>query len=207
VSYTLADAEWDEAYEAMARELYPEHKAQAIEEFTSERLRSFYLKEPTIAAAAARSYKEAMALLKDGHPSASYVFFVSSIEQFLKAALLKPVVFGLVHTEALASLIVDVTLSQTGLSRYTELLSGLFENLVGTDIKSIQRTGATKKLLDEIADVQKIRNDIIHKGITVQKENARYALLVAHAVFTLVFKKMLGALGLTIKGPKIVPKI
>ena len=38
MSYGPEDAAWDEAYENMSRELYPEHKEQAIAEFTRERL-------------------------------------------------------------------------------------------------------------------------------------------------------------------------
>jgi len=197
---------WDEAYENMAKELYPEHKEQAIAEFTSERLRSFYLKNPDTAVNAVRSIKEAKSLLNHGHPSASYVFSVSAIEQFLKAAVLKPVVYGLVHADALAGLIVDLTVCQPGLDRYKKLLAGLFDSLVSVDINNAIRSGSQKKLLEEVADVQNFRNRIIHQGFEVQEQDAEYALNVALGIYSLILVQMLDAIGLSIlKGGKIIP--
>jgi hypothetical protein len=48
MSYIPEDAAWDEAYENISRELYPEHKEQAISEFTAERLRSYYTMHPDL---------------------------------------------------------------------------------------------------------------------------------------------------------------
>src|SRR5258706_1301538 len=148
MSYTFEDAMRDEAYEAMSRELYPEHRNQAIEEFTSERLQSYYLKNPDVAVHGVGSYKEAQSLLEHGHPSACVVFAVTSIEQSLKAALLKPVVFGLIRMESLAALIVDVAMDQNGgLDRYRKLLAGLFKDLAGIDVSAVRREGSQKPLL------------------------------------------------------------
>jgi hypothetical protein len=105
-----------------------------ITEFTTERLQSFYTKNPDVASAASKSYEEAKRLLANGHPSASLVFAVSSIEQILKVTLLKPVVHGLVHQEQLADVVVEFRLGQTGFDRYNKLLAGLFEKLAGIDI-------------------------------------------------------------------------
>ena len=44
MSYDESDAAWDEFYDRMSEELYPDHKDQAITEFTEERLQSYYLK-------------------------------------------------------------------------------------------------------------------------------------------------------------------
>jgi len=92
MSYTEEDARWDEFWDQMSKELYPEHKEQAIEEFTTARLQSYYLKNPDILAPGIRMYIEAKEL-QENHPSASYVFATSAIELFLKSAFLKPVVY------------------------------------------------------------------------------------------------------------------
>src|SRR5712692_1013915 len=147
MSYTPEDAARDQFFEELEKELYPQHKEQAIEEFTRERLQSFYAKNPDVAANAVRSYKEAKSLLDHGHASASFVFSVSTIEQFLKIALLKPVVYGLAHHEPLADLVVDLTIGQNGFDRYNKLLSKLFESLAGIDIANVTRQGSPKKLL------------------------------------------------------------
>jgi len=206
MSYSPEDAMRDEAYEAMSRELYPEHRAQAIEEFTSERLQSYYLKNPEVAASAVGAFKEAKLLLEHGHPSACVAFAVTSIEQFLKAALLRPVVFGLIHMESLASLIVDVATEQNGgLDRYKKLLAGLFKDLADIDLGSVTREDASKPLLEEVKALQDQRNAIVHRGAQVSDEDAKQALAVASAVFSQVFVHLLAALGLQIvKGSRIV---
>jgi hypothetical protein len=48
MSYDEQDAAMDEFYEQISRELYPDHKQQAIQEFTAERLRSFYVQSPNV---------------------------------------------------------------------------------------------------------------------------------------------------------------
>jgi len=206
MSYTLHDAMLDEGYEAMYRELYPEHRAQAIEEFTSERLQSYYLQNPDVAVKGALSFKEASALLEHGHASACVVFAATSVEQFLKAALLRPVVFGLIHVESLATLIVDIVTDQNGgMERYKKLLSGLFKHLADIELTSVRREGAPKPLLEEIAALQKLRNAIVHRGEQATAPDGEQALAVANAVYSQVFVRLLAALGLrTIKGVRIV---
>jgi len=46
--YDELDAARDEMYELISYELYPDHKQQAIEEFTTDRLRSYYVKHPSV---------------------------------------------------------------------------------------------------------------------------------------------------------------
>lgn len=106
MSYDEFDAARDEMYDQIGRELYPDHKAQAIGEFTSERLRSFYVANPGVMQPAVDAIQEGKRLTQNGHHSAALVFFVSAIEILLKATLLKPVVHGLVHSEGLANAIV-----------------------------------------------------------------------------------------------------
>ena len=104
MSMTEYEAQQEEWYSELERELYGQHKEEAIEEFKEERLKAFYVANPGIGVSAVQSLEEAKSLLADGHPSASLVFAVSAIEQFLKIALLKPVVHGLVHSEIVADL-------------------------------------------------------------------------------------------------------
>ena len=207
MSYTPEDAAQDQFFDELEKELYPSHKEQAIEEFTAERLQSLYIKNPDVAVNAVRSHTEAKALLEHGHPSASLVFTVSSIEQFLKAALLKPVVYGLVHSEPLADLVVEFTVGQTGFERYKRLLTKLFESLAGMNLETIKRQGSAKTLLDEVAELQTVRNKIVHQGFQVQDADAKEAMAIGESVFQQLFWRMLLALGLRVEARGIiVPK-
>lgn len=195
MSYTEEDARWDEFWDQASKELYPEHKEQAIDEFTTERLQSFYLKNPAILSAGIKMYQEAKEL-EENHPEASFVFATSAIEIFLKASLLKPVVYGLIHNETLAEIIAETALGQTGFERYQKLLSRLFMELVGIDVKKIQRYGSSDFLLKEASEIQKTRNKIIHQGISVAQEDSNFAINVAYGVLFHIVEPMLLEIGL-----------
>lgn len=198
MSYSPEDAAWDEAYESMSRDLYPEHKEQAIAEFTSERLRSYYVAYPEVLVPAVRAYKEATALQANGHHSAALVFAASATELFLKSSLLRPVVYGLIHNESLAELVVAAALSQTGLMRYEKLLTKLFVELAGIELATLRRKAAGKPLLRETADIQELRNTVIHQGQAVTLEQAQHAIDVSTEVFNQVLAAVLGNLGLSL---------
>src|SRR3990172_13107446 len=195
MSYTEEDARWDEFWDQMSKELYPEHKEQAIEEFTTERMQSYYLKNPDILAPGIRMYAEAMEL-EEKHPSAAYVFATSAIELFLKSALLKPVVYGLVHYESLAEIIVETALGSPGFERYKKLLSGLFSELINLDINKAMSIGSDRYLLQEASEVQAKRNKIIHQGMVIDNNDAKFAINVAYGVMHHIINPMLLGLGL-----------
>jgi hypothetical protein len=196
MSHDPSDAARDEMYDQICRELYPEHKAQAIGEFTAERLRSFYVANPRVMCPAVDAIQEGQRLAQTEHNAAAVVFFVTAIEILLKATLLKPVVHGLVHSEGLANIIVEQALGQAGFDRYSKLLAQLFTELAGIDIQAIRRQEANENLLAECAALQKLRNQIIHQGATCDPDRASHGLAVSAAVYDLVVQPMLLKLGL-----------
>ena len=195
MSYNEQDAAWDQYWDEMVEELYPEFRDQAIDEFTTERLQSYYLRNPDILSPGIRMYFEAQKL-RGNHPSASVVFAASAVELFLKSSLLKPVVNGLVHIEALAELVSKVALSSTGFKRYRKLLSGLFSEIARIDINTIKRHDSKVPLLDEASSIQDQRNLIIHQGLEVERKDAEFATNVAYGVAHQIVNPMLLAIGL-----------
>lgn len=93
MSYDEHDAAMDEMYERIGDELYSEHRIQAISEFTADRLRSFYLANPMVMRPAVDALQEAKRLKANGHHPAAVVFCATTIELFLKATLLQPIVY------------------------------------------------------------------------------------------------------------------
>jgi hypothetical protein len=84
---------------------------------------------------AIEAIREARSLLILGKHDASLIFSASAFELLLKATLLHPVVHGLVHHEALASILVEKLIGrQTDIERYEGLLSRLFKTLAGIDL-------------------------------------------------------------------------
>lgn len=198
MTYDETDAAIDEMYEQIGRELYPDHKVQAIIEFTAERLRSFYTANPRVMRPAVDALQEGKQLNEAKHYAAAMVFFVTAIELLLKATVLKPVVHGLIHNEGLANIVVQHALGQTGFDRYETLLSQLFSEIAGMELKSIIRVGTKKTLLSECAELQKLRNLIIHQGATCSPEQAKLGLDVSVAVYELIVAPMIFKLGLTV---------
>ena len=198
MSYDPLDEARDAMYEAMSRELYPDHKIQAIAEFTTERLQSYYKANPHVMRPAIDAIQEGRRLQDGGHHSAAVVFFVTAVELLLKATLLKPVVHGLVHSDGLAEIIVQQSLGQPGFDRYSKLLSKLFHEYVKIDINNISRPEAKEPLLSECTSQQSLRNKIIHQGATATKDQAELARQVSVAVYEQVVLPMLANLGLEV---------
>ena len=138
MSYNPEDAAMDEFYDQISKEIYPEHKEQAIEEFTKEKLKSYYLLNPGVMRPAVDAIQEGNWLLENKRFSPALVFYVTAIELLLKATLLRPVLYGLIHNESLAEIMVKHILGQTGFDRYENLLAQLFDSLANINIRQYQ---------------------------------------------------------------------
>ena len=201
MSVSPEDAVADEFYERLAHELYPAHQEQAVIEFTSERLRSYYLKNPALAVNGPRMFKQAKELYRVGHLGPALVCGVTVIEIFFRAAFLRPVIYGLIHSDALAEAVVKAALSQAGYKRYEPLLVKLYSELVGKELNSFSRKGFTKPILVEASEAQSNRNRVVHDGYQPTDEEARQAIGAAAIVMVNIWRPMLNALGLRL-GPK-----
>lgn len=184
--------------EAAKDEFIEEISLQAISEFTNERLRSFYEQNPNVMRPAVDALQEGKKLYDLNHYSASLVFFMTCIELLLKATILKPIVSGLVHHEALAEIIVAHVLGQAGFDRYDKLLEIIISTFTDLELKNISRDDEPAKLFSECKALQKIRNKIIHSGEVCTKEDAEQARIVSVAVYELIVKPIIGALNLKV---------
>ena len=184
--------------EAAKDEFIEEISNQAIREFSNDLLRSFYEKNPHIMRPAVEALQEGKELYKNKHYSASLVFFMISIELLLKVTVLKPVVYGLVHNEAFADIIVKKVLTQTGFNCYENLLETIISTFTNLELKKISRDGSSVALFKECTSLQKIRNNIIHQGKVCTEDDAEKARKVAVAVYEMIVLPMIGALNLQV---------
>lgn len=198
MSMTPSDAAWEEFYDKMSEELYPEHKDQAIDEFTTDRLQSFYLKNPKVMRPAVEAIREGKELQAGEHYSAALIFFVSAIEILFKTTLLKPVIYGLIHNEELAEVVVKNFLNQSGFARYENLMSKIFQGLSNVNLSVVKRESSDKTLMIECKDFQNVRNGIIHQGLKIGSEDAELSRLVAVAVFDLIVQPVLSSMDLQV---------
>lgn len=194
----MSMTEEEARYEQWMEELYDEHREQAIEEFTTERLQSYYVDNPMVAEAALRSLAEARNLLPQ-HPTAAHIFAAIAIELGLKVTLFKPVVYGLVHSDSVAGVITDLVIGRTGVERFRNLLFKILSEYGGVDLEKFKRTESKKSLWEEIQVIQQRRNKIIHKAEIVTDGEAKQAIEVASALLEELFPSVIRNLGLHVR--------
>ena len=184
----------------LAKDAYEENYERAIQEFTSERLPSYYLKESELAVPAFNSLSHAKELLGPSH-KAALLFAVTATELTVKNVLLKPIISGLVHTEDLASFIADLTTTHSGMDRFHKLLTGILTEYGGVELKTFKRNGSTKTLWEEITVIQTARNAVAHRGEASDHSAAVLSISVADTLLQQIFPKILNNLGLHLHKP------
>ena len=175
----------------------------AVAAFTGQRLQSYYVDNPNLAEPALDCLNYAQSLLPN-HPRAALVFAVTATELAIKVVLLRPIVSGLVHAEGLAAFISDLTTQHTGMDRFQELLTAILARFGGVNLKTYKRTPSSKMLWQEIGDVQKARNAVIHRGETAKESAAHLAIAVATTLLKKIFPLILGKLDLHLHDPMTV---
>lgn len=206
-----AEAAYDRLYRELGpqwardhdQELFEEHYEEAVKEFTSERLQSYYVAHPKLAGPARQSLLYAQSLMPS-FSQAALVFAVTATELAVKTVLLKPIIFGLVHTENLASFITDLTTQHTGMSRFQTLLTEILAQFGGVNLRTFKRATSAKTLWQEIGEVQKARNAVIHRGETASTAEADLAISVAATLLSEIFPQILANLGLHLHNSMIV---
>ncbi len=192
---------WDEdrrAYyeqQAAEEEYIEEISIQAVNEFTSERLQSYFLTYPEVAKEAYFALDEAIRLKKSDFFSAAFLFSVIATEVAVKSVLLKPIVNGLVHNIPTSTLITDLVV-RNGLDRIEELLCTSLNNIANIDLKSFTRDSSGQNLWSEIKTLQKKRDYLVHRAKMPSQTDAEQAISVADAVLVNLFPAVIEAIGL-----------
>lgn len=184
----------DYAYDQYISDLYEEHSKEAVEEFTGGRLSSYYSQNKLLAKPAFDFLSEAKKQ-NELNPTVGLLFAVIAMEVGLKATLLKPIVHGLVHDESAASLITDLTISYTGMDRYRTLLLHILKEHGSVDLNTFKRAESSKTLWEELKEVQKIRNSIMHRADKASQESADLALDVASEILEKIFPEVVTRMG------------
>ncbi|MFH1495779.1 MAG: hypothetical protein ABIG70_13415 [Pseudomonadota bacterium] len=197
------DTPEDIAREDWYAEIYDEISTEAITEFTFERLRSYYLKNPSLAKNVFSIYSEAKSLI-DSSPTAALLLFTTAIEVGLKSTLLKPVIYGLVHNEFVAELVSELVVKNNGLDRFQKILALIMREYSDIDIEEYKIQGHTRTIWEEITIIQKVRNTIAHRAEQATPEMAILAKEVAGVVIVEFLQGVLVDFGLQLqKGGEI----
>src|SRR5215813_12485001 len=119
MSYDEIDAWQDAGVEAMYEEFrqnpatragfYEELYEEIVGDFAANRLQSYYLEQPKLAEPSAAALDSARALVGE-HATAGFVFGAIAAEVTLRTVLLRPIVYGLVHSDSAAALITKLAI-------------------------------------------------------------------------------------------------
>ncbi|KAF0806046.1 hypothetical protein A6D6_01864 [Alcanivorax xiamenensis] len=197
ISYEEAQqqAAYEEFVDSLAEELYDKHRDQAIEEFVTERLKSYYERNSSIAVNALKFLETSESLL-ERDPTASLLYSSIATEVILKAVMLKPIVSGLVHSESISELVATALTKQTGVDRFRDLIFKILEVYVEVDegAAKYSRPESEISLWKERELVQKVRNSVAHRAEFCDMADAQRSLAVANEFYSLT-ERLISALG------------
>ena len=190
--------EWiSSLYSDFAKEVLAGHDdlyGEVIDQFTSERLQSYYLSNPRVAERANWALGQARSLLTS-HPAACLVLAVAASEAGLKSGLLKPILYGLVHDDAMAVLIAELVPEQRN-NKFQNLLFGILKEYGGVDLRTFKRSGASPTLWEEMQGTQKLRNRVVHGAEAIPLAEAQKAVDIAAVIVERLFPAVIAKLGL-----------
>jgi hypothetical protein len=193
MSYDENDAEYEQymgewyeyAQDAAREEFYDNLRDGVINDFATSRLQAFYRAHPMVIQASLDALNEARSLALN-HPSAALVFAVAATEVCFKAALLKPIFYGLVHTESSAELLMKLAIAPKD-EGLVEIMREILAKHGGVDLHSFKRSGAAQTLWKEMQTLRKRRNVVVHRCEAVSHKEATQAIAVAAAMIEVVF--------------------
>jgi hypothetical protein len=212
MGYELIDAEYESQMDAIydgvlekyfRSDSYHEDISRAIEEFIDDRQKSYYIANPTVAEPASKLLTEARDLFALTHYGVAQVMAGAAAEVTLGDALLKPMVYGFSHSDTVAGLIVDIVNDTKHVYKFKALIIEIVSQFSGISLTS--STDGSKSLWEFVRNVAKQRNQVLHgEGLlTVTKEQAEEAIVVATTLVETVFPALLARLGLHLHGVNI----
>lgn len=194
--------DWGEFQNDLAWEHHMEEQyrtdlaAEGVDAFVGERSQDYYLQNPAVACGSLRALATAENLV-NASASAALVFAAVSSELTIKSAILRPLLHGLVHNEALARFVTESFMERRSRGWLYALVPPLLLETTGVDLSTYRRAAEPQILLwDEANLVAKLRNGVLHDGEEVSGEDARWALDIASELVRGLFPTVVQALGL-----------
>jgi hypothetical protein len=169
--------------------------SQAVEQFQTERLQSFYKEHKDLALKPIRMAKEARSVFEQS-PSAALVLAVVSIEVGFKAIILRPIISGLVHEESLASLITEMFVKNTKQDGVLKVVDQVLRKYASIDLKGIILPTHAQSYLSEVTEAQELRNGILHRAEMGSKEDAQRIIELAEYLWNVIFLEIIKSIGL-----------
>ncbi len=199
----LDERAYDEAMAShYAQEYIDDIKSEGIDEFQHERLQEYYLDNKNLPQLIDQHLDKAKKLIDANFAEAGFVFSFVVVEIILNNIFLKPMLHGSFMDQYIADLIIEEIL-QVRNSSIRKMLFRVLKYSANFDFETHKRPGVEVTLWQEITNVRKQRNEIIHKGKTVALDEAEYAYGIAVHLIKIIFPKLLDSVGLKIVAKEI----
>jgi hypothetical protein len=184
---------------------YHEDIGRGIDEFIAERQKSYYLGHPSLIHPATRLLAEARELFDLQHYASAQVFAGAAAEIAFGDTLLKPMVYGLVHSDTVAPLVADVIENARSIYKFKALLVAIVSEFSQIDLTANSSELNNQSLWSFVDGVRKQRNSILHSdGFSkVSKEDAETAITASSQLLEQVLPKVLAGIGLHLHGGEV----
>jgi hypothetical protein len=200
MSYDYTDAMYDAAmdslYEDFAEQALGGNEIydQIVYDFKEGRLCEYYIDNPGITEAAKGAPTEARTLLQRS-ARCSLVLAATASEVCFRDAILTPILHGSFHDKSSADLIVKLIVANKndGLSK---ALLQILTARAGVDLRHFSRSGSRKPLWEEMREIQRMRNMILHKAQGASKVEAQLAIKIADCLISDIFPRVIKKIGL-----------
>jgi hypothetical protein len=125
------------------------------------------------------------------------VFAGAATEVGFEDILLKPIVYGFVHSDTFAPMIADIIEGARAVYKFKALIVHIVSEFSGINLYTFKVGGSTDSLWKDIDAVRVRRNNVLHKGnLAVTKEEAEHTILVAATLIEMIYPAVMKSLGL-----------
>ncbi|EKO3517159.1 hypothetical protein D2H34_001957 [Vibrio fluvialis] len=178
--------------------MYLDKRDEFSKQYSIDLVRNYYLDNPSLGKNVINSVRS-MFSVSDVSPMSVVVMAMTSVEVLTKNVLLKPFLMGMLHNGHLADFVTKQVLHQNGLDRFNTLLYWLLDEHIYEGIQKssdLKMEDGKQTIWQARSELQKIRNDIMHKAEECTASDAEKAIeLYMH--FDILVSEMLASLKLT----------
>jgi hypothetical protein len=178
MSYDESDALRDQEMDY----LYEQFEMQYESEFIYRRIEKFYESNREIVKAPLQNLAYSRALLENQYYTSAFIHAAISIEVGIKSVVLKPILYSLAIDDNAGHLLYKQTFKQKSLEFIDRFYYQILEDVTGLNFKSKIRDNSQLTIWKEWIELQELRNDVLHQGISVEKLNAEKAISMASYV-------------------------
>jgi hypothetical protein len=178
MSYDESDALRDQAIDY----LYEQFEMQYESEFIHRRIEKFYESNREIAQAPLQNLADSKALFENQYYTSAFIHAAISIEVGIKSVILKPIIYSLAIDNNAGHLLYKQTFQYKSLQSIDPFYYQILKQKTGLNFKNKIRDSSQSTIWNEWDKLQKLRNDVLHQGVSVERLDAEKAIDMASYV-------------------------